>query len=382
MILQKNRIMKEKTFNIVRRGRWLERGRAAAFFLAFSCFLASPATAQTATGQYMPGVTPEGAVYFLPKTALRITVRIEKTTYTPGDFAPYAERFLRLNNVSMDPSVSYRILNIDQMAVGVRDTTKAYNVRFNNKTAAINVALADDGVLLGVNVEPNGLQLPAPFKAAPKPAAVNPRQLMNEEILAAGSKAKMAQLTAQEIYDIRDSRSQLIKGQADFMPKDGDQMKLMLGQLDQQDKTLTSLFAGTVVCDTTEKTFLVCPQEPVERQTLFRFSKHFGLVEADDVSGAPYYFSIEPLTQLPPTDMEQAAKKKKAENGLYYNVPGKMRFVIYSGNDVVERKEYPAAQFGNVELLSGDLFNKHYGTKLWLNPVTGGIDKLEAEQPK
>ena len=42
----------------------------------------------------------------------------------------------------------------------------------------------------------------------------------------------------------------------------------------------------------------------------------------------------------------------------------------------------PAAQFGNVELLSGELFNKHYGTHLWLNPVTGAIDKLEAEQPK
>ena len=35
-----------------------------------------------------------------------------------------------------------------------------------------------------------------------------------------------------------------------------------------------------------------------------------------------------------------------------------------------------------MELLSGDLFNKHYGTRIWLNPVTGSIDKLEAEQPK
>ena len=368
--------------DVRRQGLWARMGRAAVLFFAFSGCLASPAAAQTSTGQYMPGVTPDGAVYFLPKTAVRITVRIEKTTYTPGDFATYAERFLRLSNVSMDPSVSYRILNIDQMAVGVRDTSKAYSVKFNNKTSAINMALADDGVLLGVNVEADGLKLPVPFKAAPKPVAVNPRQLLNEEILAAGSKAKMAQLTAQEIYDIRDSRSQLIKGQADFMPKDGDQMKLMLAQLDQQDKALTSLFAGTQVCDTTEATFLICPKEAVELQTLFRFSKHFGLVDTDDVSGAPYYYSVEPLTQLPSTDEEQAAKKKKAENGLYYNVAGKMNFVIYCGNNVVERKEYPAAQFGNVELLNGDLFNKHYGTKLWLNPVTGGIDKLEAEQPK
>ena len=342
----------------------------------------SPAGAQTQTSVYRPGATAEGAVYFLPRTAIRIAVKIEKTAYTPGDFAPYAERYLRLSNVNMKAEESYRIINITQTAIGLRDTTKANAVKFNNKTAAINVALADDGVLLAVNAEPNALVLPPPFKAAPKPAAVNPRQFMNEEILAAGSTAKMAQLTAQEIYDIRDSRSQLIKGQADFMPKDGDQMKLMLSQLDQQDKVLTSLFAGTAVCDTTEAIFVVCPSEAFDKQAIFRFSKHFGMVDADDVSGSPYYISIENLTQLPATDEEQAAKRKKAENGLYYNVPGKMRSTLYKGNDAVSKEEFPAAQFGNVELLSGELFNKHYGTKLWMNPVTGAIDKLEAEQPK
>jgi hypothetical protein len=45
-------------------------------------------------------------------------------------------------------------------------------------------------------------------------------------------------------------------------------------------------------------------------------------------------------------------------------------------------EDFPSAQFGNVELLSGELFNKHYGTRLWLNAVTGGIDRLDAEQPK
>ena len=44
--------------------------------------------------------------------------------------------------------------------------------------------------------------------------------------------------------------------------------------------------------------------------------------------------------------------------------------------------EQPAPQFGNVELLSGELFNKHYTTHLWLNPITGGVERLESEQPK
>ena len=164
--------------------------------------------------------------------------------------------------------------------------------------------------------------------------------------------------------------------------QDNEQMKLMLSQLDTQDRALTSLFAGTTVRDTTEEVFIINPDQEIKELPLFRFSKLLGLLDADDLGGSPYYLQVQNLTQLPVKDEEADKKKKKAENGLYYNVPGKLRSTIYDGNKAVSQEEFPASQFGNVELLSGDLFNKHYGTRLWLNPVTGGIDRLEAEQPK
>ena len=75
----------------------------------FHLFTFSPLAAQTVSSVYQPGVTTEGAIYFLPKTAVIVTVQVEKTTYTPGDFCQYAERFLRIKEVSPTPSVSYRI---------------------------------------------------------------------------------------------------------------------------------------------------------------------------------------------------------------------------------------------------------------------------------
>ena len=75
--------------------------------------LSSPvAVAQTQLNNYRPGVTPEGAVYFLPKTALRISVLVEKTTYTPGDFAPYAQRYMRMADVSQEPSTGFRVVDV------------------------------------------------------------------------------------------------------------------------------------------------------------------------------------------------------------------------------------------------------------------------------
>lgn len=348
------------------------------------CFFLTAMTAQTSVSDYRPGVTTEGAVYFLPRTALHISILVERTAYTPGDFAAYAQRYLRLQNVSLEPTINHRVVAIKQTPIGQADPQKAFAVKFNAKTVAANVALTDDGRLLSINAEPKAEATPAPFTPAQKPAPLNPRQFMNEEILAAGSTAKMAELTSREIYDIRENKSLLIKGQADFMPKDGQQLKLMLTQLDTQEQALRSLFEGITICDTTEIILTYVPEKASSHEVLFRLSRELGLVDADDLSGDPFYINIESLNVLPPTDEAAMAKTKKKveEKGIYVIVPGRLRSTIVQGIEQITQTEFPAAQFGNVELLSAELFDKHYTTQLWFNPVTGALDRLQADMKK
>ena len=361
----------------------------------FHLFTLSPLTssAQTVSSFYQPGVTAEGAVYFLPKTAVRVTVEVEKTTYTPGDLCQYAERYLRLRDVSPTPSVGYRITAIRQEPVAVADTTKRYAVKFDPRTSATNIRLSDDGVLVGINTEVRGEKQEVRDYTQPKnnsltshssplTSKLNPRQFMSEDALAAGSTSKMAELIAQDIYEIRDSRNQLVRGQADNMPKDGEQLRLMLNQLNLQDRALTSLFAGTTVSDTTRHTFLIVPDKPMARKVLFRFSQKLGLVDVDDLAGVPYYINIEDLSTVPAPEPVDPKKKLKPVSGIFVNVPGRLRSVISDAQRQVIASEFPAGQFGNVELLSGSLFNKRYTTRLWLNPLCGAIERLDAEQPK
>ena len=346
------------------------------------------AAGQTLLSEYRPGVTPEGAVYFLPKTALRVSVLVEKTTYTPGDFAPYAQRYLRMADVSQDPSTSFRVADIVVTPCPVPDTTKVYAVKFDARTVASRMTLSDDGRLLALNVEDAGdAETPAFFIPAPRQEEVNPRQFMGQEILSCGSTAKMAEMTAQEIYDLRDNRTLLIKGQADFMPQDGRQMELMLSQLDRQDRALTSLFVGTTRRDTTEHVLWVIPSAldslASTRQILFRLSQMKGLVEADDLSGAPFYYSIDDITQLPaPEEEGKRGKKVKNAPGIYVNVPGRLRFTLYDGIKPILTQEHPAPQFGQTMLLGGSLFNKRYTTRLLLDPLTGAMLRLDADEPK
>ena len=361
----------------------------------FHLFTLSPLTssAQTVSSFYQPGVTAEGAVYFLPKTAVRVTVEVEKTSYTPGDLCQYAERYLRLRDVSPTPSVGYRITAIRQEPVAVADTTKRYAVKFDPRTSATNIRLSDDGVLVGINTEVRGEKQEVRDYTQPKnnsltshssplTSKLNPRQFMSEDALAAGSTSKMAELIAQDIYEIRDSRNQLVRGQADNMPKDGEQLRLMLNQLNLQDRALTSLFAGTTVSDTTRHTFLIVPDKPMARKVLFRFSQKLGLVDVDDLAGVPYYINIEDLSTVPAPEPVDPKKKLKPVSGIFVNVPGRLRSVISDAQRQVIASEFPAGQFGNVELLSGSLFNKRYTTRLWLNPLSGAIERLDAEQPK
>lgn len=341
-----------------------------------------PLHAQTASSYYTPGVTTEGAIYFLPKTAVSITIQIEKSTYSPGDFCKYSERFLRIKDVSPNPSISFRITNVRQDAVAVADTTKGFAVKFDAKTSATNVRLSDDGILLAINAEPKKLSPSEPFVPAPRPVNVNPRQYMSEEILAAGSTAKMAELTAQDIYEIRESRNLLVRGQADNMPKDGEQLRLMLSQLDKQDQALTSLFTGTLSKDTVEYTFTIIPDKEIKRDVLFRFSQKLGLVDKDDLVGIPYYITIEDLKTVPEPEPIDPKKKNKQVAGIYVNIPGRLRSTVSDSQKTIISADFPAGQFGNTELLSAALFNKRYTTRLWLNPLSGAVEKLEAEQPK
>lgn len=353
-------------------------------FLGFAfiiCHL-SAVLAQTATSTYIPGVTPEGAIYLLPKTGIKITVLVEKTTYTPGELCKYAERYLRIKGASPTPSVSYRIISIHQDAFAVADTSKHFAIEFNAKTVATNIRLSDDGILLAINAEPNRLPETKPFVAAPRPANMNPRQYMNEETLAAGSTAKMAELIAQDIYEIRESRNLLVRGQADNMPKDGEQLRLMLNQLDKQDLAMTSLFTGTTTKDTTEHIMTIIPEQTSEKKVLFRFSQKLGVLESDNLAGVPYYYIAEDLKTVPPAEIIDSKKKNKQAQGVYVNIPGKLRSTISDAQGIVNTAEFPAGQFGNVELLSGALFNKRYTTRLWLHPLSGAVEKIDVEQNK
>lgn len=323
---------------------------------------------------FVPGSMLDGITYFLPRTAFRVTIVAEKTTTRPGDFHKYADRYLRLQNVPTEESVQWNLKSVTLEPYGKPDKNKVFSIKLKSKTVAPLVGLSRDGILLSINCDAieNFLpELPKPEKGA---APENPRNYMTQEILAAGSTAKMAELCAQEIYDIRDSKNALIRGEADNTPKDGAQLKLMLDQLDKQASVLESLFSGTSQTDTEVFSLYYDPQEESDRDVLFRFSKKLGVLDADNLAGEPVIASVKILETIPTSvTLDEVSKKRaKIDHGVYYNIPAQTKITVTYGGQQFFSKETPVAQFGIVEMLSNTLFDKKTNTQVTFFQETGG----------
>ena len=347
--------------------------------MAFVAALLIAATAKAQTEE----LPQEGYSYFLPKTSLRLSVLVEKTTVTPGELCIYAERYLKKNDAPQTKSERYRILSISVGTEAVRDTARFFVLKADAKHSINHAEIDRSGILTAINAEGRAVKEFVPFTKWQAPAKQDPRKFLNQEILAAGSKAKMAELTAHEIYDIRDSRNEVTRGQADFMPKDGEQLRLMLQLMDTQEQALMQMFCGTTTCDTMQTVIRYVPNAEVSDHILFRFSEKLGMLDADDLAGSPYYIDIEDLKeQMPEPDLPFAAlKPSKDDIGLRVVLPGKARVTIRSlSNSLLATPyEFFAAQFGTLINLSGELFNKKMRTELTLNPTTGAVETIKTE---
>lgn len=341
--------------------------------LAGVFFITTVAKAQT---EVTIGVTQGkdyGVVYTLPKTEIKVDIKVTKTTYTPGDFCRYADRYLRLSDISSDPVQYWELNGIIVSSVGVPDSEKSYFVKMKDKTVAPFIELTEDGLLKSINVPYGNNKETAKTPPATPQKRVNPRDFLTQEILLANSTAKMAELTAGEIYAIRESRNALVRGQAENMPKDGEQLKLMLSSLDEQEEALLELFTG--VRQKEEKTFTVAllPDREWDNDIIFRFSRKLGILPTDDLAGEPIYFTLKNLNSI----VIPADDKKKSVSGIAYNVPGRAYAMALFRNDKKFEGELPVTQFGIIEYLAPALFNKNSTIRVTFNPATGGLIKVD-----
>ena len=349
-------------------------------FIIASLLLSLPILAQTkVVKKNAVKANNFGITYSLPKTSLVVEAEVTKVTCKSGPYYKYAEKYLGVKDAITEDKVYYELGKITLDNKGVPDTDNTYIVEFKGGTVAPYAYLTEEGLLCSINAEyaPEATTDEAAKKKAQAPVKATDASVFSEELLMAGSTAKQAEVAAKQIYRIRESRLNILTGEADNLPPDGEAMKLVIQQLEEQEKALTNLFTGIRTREVSDYDVTIVPYDNLDKEVLFRFSDQLGIVDADDLGGTPVYMDLKAIDRAPALDPKEAEKKEKSMKGIIYNVPGKAGIEISMNKKSLFKGEAQITQFGTREGLAPVMFeDKKAPVKVLFYPETGAIKQI------
>lgn len=327
-----------------------------------------------------------GLIYSLPVTHLDIEVEAVKTIKKAGPYSKYAEKFLGTDKAIVENSVEWTLKNISVSPYGAPDPENQYLMQFKSGSAPF-IILNKSGLPLSINIEEEeeteGSSKEPVRKSRSSLENNASAKVMSGELLISESTAKKAEIAANQIYKIRESRTNLITGEAEQMPPDGQSMKMIIEQLDAQEAALTALFLGTTQTESKIMNFDYVPDKEVEDEVIFRLSDFNGIVDRNDLSGDPVYLSLKIIQQGELPVNEKGETKKLPKGAVMYKIPGKASVTLeYKGKTVLNRT-YDIAQFGVDFGLDPAMFSdKKQPSYLIFYPETGAIKEIGTVSPQ
>ena len=351
-------------------------------FLSILIFSLSTASIQAQQTVRMNAIKANdyGVVYALPKTSVVVTLKVKKTVYNRGEFYQFAQRYLSVEPIT-ESRTEYTFEDVMITNRGIPDRENSFMVIFRSNSLAPYVMLTQDGLISTINAEPEMEKEPSFELPAPESAPVNPRRFLSEETLMAGSTAKQAELVSRQIFDLRRSRNDILTGEADNMPPDGEAYKVVMEQINNQEKALTEMFSGSTQTEYFTKEIVVVPTEKdIDRMVIGRFSEKLGPVDADNLAGAPIYLTLKsktPKVETVLSDRDLQRLEKKLSEGVVYNIPGRAQLTLAFKNRTLKNQEMDVVQFGSQDVLTKRMFdNMKQPVKVIFYPNLGAVKQI------
>lgn len=320
-----------------------------------------------------------GLIYSLPITHFDVEIDATKTIKTAGPFYQYAKKYLGVDNAIISNSQEWDITGVYVTPYGVPDKEDEYLMQFKSGSSPF-VILNSKGLPLSINIETS--ETPVTIKEA-KEATTSVLDndayayVLPGELLASESTAKRAEMAATMIYKIRESRTNLITGEADQLPPDGASMKITMDQLNAQEAALTALFCGTTKTENVIKHFDYVPAQEVKNEILLRVSDFFGLVDKSDLSGEPVYLTLKIKEQGELPVNEKGEEKKLPKGAVMYKIPGSAQFTLTYKGSVIYDQVLQVAQYGvDFGLDPGMFSDKKNPSYVIFYPETGAVKEI------
>ena len=348
--------------------------------IATILLISSIATYSSESGKQMAGKFNDYTVsYILPKTVIDIDIELKQTQKTAGPYANYSQKYLGVPAKVSENSNKWEVVSISATVSSLPDKDIYYAIQLKSAESPY-IYVNEEGILMAVNAEPQfdeELKEENVVKVQKSPLEDNTYSLaFTEEMLLSGSNIRMAELAAKQIYRIRESRTDIITGESD-QKFDGEALKLMLQQLDEQENRLSVMFTGTTTTQKKSVRVRWIPQGECEDVVVARISEIEGLVGADNLSGEPIYISLSNVVRATAPLDAKGNPIVLPENSIIYNIPGEALMSLKYQGKTLDEKRVQLTQFGIKFGLAPKLFvDKKKPAYLILHPNTGAIKEV------
>ncbi len=348
-----------------------------AFVLA--AFVADPSFSQETQKLTANKLNEYGIIYSLPVTHLNVEIEAVKTVKKAGPYYKYAKKYLGVGNVVTEDSQSWDIKEVSVSAKGVPDSENKYLMKFKNGSAPF-LLLDEAGLPLAINTEVEEAVVKRKrnkYEDKDILEGADYANVFSEDMVASESTMKRAEAAAQKIFELRESRNDLVSGNADQMPPDGQSLKLMLDELNRQEEVLTAMFIGTTQTETKVFRYDYLPVGDVDKEVLFRVSDFNGFVDKNDLSGEPVYISVT-VTEKGELPVDEKGESKELPKGaVMYCIPGRADVALYYKGKTIAEETVEVAQFGVEYGLDPKMFtDKKTPAYVIFNPESGSIKEL------
>jgi hypothetical protein len=352
------------------------------------------------------GHSLQGFYYALPRTVLIVDVTVVKTTETPGPFAPYAGRFLGLEDVITEPSTTYEIREVNINSFAEPDPAEFYFAELDmnkNQRNPLSLYMSEGGLISAVNAPFDQQEFLLSTSLERRYGVFGSETTFNHFVesnlhekvdtiiqqiqvdtmtverrtLRRRLVEKSSEIRAKEVADyilkIRDKKFDLITGFAEITYSK-EALQYMNDQLTHQENDYLELFTGMTTQSKIQYRYYFIPDKNTASvpHTLFYFSEVNGIVQEEEPgSQAVHIQATRSNTTRQLGVFVMNPDSNKTETGFHYRIPEHGNITITIGGSPIADGRLLINQFGIITSLPpADL-------KIEFYPNTGSIKSVE-----
>ena len=311
-------------------------------------------------------------VYYLPQTALDITVTLHQETYTPGPYSAFAESLLGIAGDAPQAGDHWRIDSVALATSEEADYTAAFAVkRPKGSTSPVWLTLSKRGLLMAASTPPaftpqgqsqrDGRADWPPFTDLSTAQFVADKSSIfysvvqrdttfvrvpvQRKVVVKESVEEKAKQAADLIFALRKKRVELICGDAE-LPTAPRMLQEMLDEISRVEAQYLSLFIGRWTNKRHAVRLRYTPSAKESSSMLCRFSTQSGICPTSELSATPLLIHVQRLEG--PIGYPAEAKLPPLKNGLYYRPACMAEVTLTLLRDELLRARVPLTQLGPI----------------------------------